>query len=225
MRLPFLFTLGCLAIVLLPSSALRAQHVAPAVASSAAATATSPAASPATQPIPDPAAFVAQQFGSSFTVDPKVPPIFGDLEGDGHEDVVLVATSATPLLSQEQFHFKVEDPYDGYFGTGDVKITSTFTLHFDGSARAILVVFNWRQPQVQDPKLQAKHPTKFVLINTPFDTLSVNKNKMTLKKKSVQAMETVDSTKLHSLLFWDGKHWHWSGQDMEGDEPLMPRRN
>jgi hypothetical protein len=184
------------------------------------------AAPKAAQPIPDPAAYVAQQFGTTFTLDPKVPPIFGDLEGDGHEDVVLVATSATPLLSEQQFHYKVEDPYDGYFGTGDVKITSTFTLHFDGSARAILIVFNWRQTQVQDPKQEAKHPTKFVLINTPFDTLTINPNKMGLKKgKSVQALETVDSTKLHSLIFWNGRHWRWSGQDMEGDEPLMPRKN
>jgi hypothetical protein len=202
----------------LPSSALLAQPAAASASASAVAASTA-------QPLPDPAAYVAQQFGSSFTVDPKVPPIFGDLDGDGNEDVVLVATSATPLLSEQQFHFKVEDPYDGYFGTGDVKITSTFTLHFDGSARAILIVFGWRLPPTHDPKQEAKHPTKFVLINTPFETLAINPNKMTLKKKSVQAMETVDSTKLHSLIFWDGKHWHWSGQDMEGDEPLMPRKN
>jgi hypothetical protein len=209
MRPSILLALCCLASFVLPSSAVLAQ----------------PAASSAAQPLPDPAAYVAQQFGGTFTVDPKVPPLFGDLDGDGNEDVVLVATSATPLLSREQFHFKVEDPYDGYFGTGSVKITSTFTLHFDGSARAILIVFGWRLPPVQDPKLEAKHPTKFVLINTPFDTLSINPNKMTVKKKSVQAMETVDSTKLRSLLFWDGKHWHWSAQQMEDDEPLVPRKN
>ena len=157
---PYPVLLSVLAVCLLPASVLGEQP--------AAAPAASSAASSAAQPLPDPAAYVAQQFGSSFNVDPKVPPLFGDLDGDGNEDVVLVATSATPLLSQQQFHYKVEDPYDGYFGTGDVKITSTFTLHFDGSARDILIVFNWRQPQ--DPK----HITKFVLINTPFDTLSIN---------------------------------------------------
>jgi hypothetical protein len=207
--------LCCLALCVLSSPALLAQ---PAASSAT-------AASSANQAMPDPAAYVAAQFGTTFTVDPKVPPLFGDLDGDGNEDVVLVATTATPLLSQQQYHFKVEDPYDGYFGTGNVKITSTFTLHFDGSARAILIVFNWRQPPVQDPKHESKHLSKFVLINTPFETLSINPNKMGLKKKSVQAMETVDSTSLHSLIFWDGKHWHWSGQGMDGDEPLAPRKN
>lgn len=205
--------LCCLAICLLPASALGQQ---PAAA---------PAASAAVKAIPDPAAFVAQQFGSSFTVDPTIPPLFGDLDGDGNEDVVLVATSLTPLLSQDEFHFKVEDPYDGYFGTGDVKVTSSFNLHFDGSGHDILIVFSWRQPIVQDPKQEAKHPTKFVLINTPFQTLSINAAKMRLKKISVQPMETVDHTSLHSLIFWNGKHWRWSGQEMDGDEPLMPRKN
>jgi hypothetical protein len=217
MRPFILLALGCLATCLLPASALGEQPAAAPAAS---------AASSSSQQIPDPAAFVAQQFGSTFKVDPKVPPIFGDLDGDGDEDVVLVATSLTPLLSQDQFHFKVEDPYDGYFGTGDVKVTSSFNLHFDGSGRDILIVFGWRHPPVQDPKQEAKHPTKFVLINTPFRTLSINPAKMTVKKKiSVQPMEAVDSTSLHSLIFWDGKHWHWNGQEMDGDEPLMPRTN
>ena len=44
----------------------------------------------------DPAAYLAQQFGPSFKLDPKVPPMFGDLDGDGNEDVVLVGTSSTP---------------------------------------------------------------------------------------------------------------------------------
>jgi len=211
MRPFLLLALGCLAAGLLPAGALGAQP--------AAAPAASAAASSSSQPLPDPAAYVAQQFGSTFTVDPKVPPLFGDLDGDGNEDVVLVGTSTTPLLSQQEFRFRVEDPYDGYFGTGDAKITSSFTLHFDGSGRDILIVFNWRQPQ------DAKHITKFVLINTPFQTLSIKAAKMRLKKKDVQPLETVDSTSLHSLIFWDGKHWHWSAQEMDGDEPLEPRKN
>jgi hypothetical protein len=203
MRPAVLFAL-CLAVCLLPASVLAQQPAAvPAVSSSA-------------QPVPDPAAYVAQQFGSSFKVDPKIPPLFGDLDGDGHEDLVLVATSATPLLGQQQY-----DPYDGYFGTGDAKITSTFTLHFDGSASDILIVFNWRQPSAPDPK----HIAKFVLINTPFEKLSIPSAKMRMKGKSVQAMETVDSTSLHSLLVWDGRHWHWIAQGMDGDEPVMPRKN
>ena len=169
------------------------------------------------------AAYVASQFGASFVLDPKIPPMVGDLDGDGYEDLVLVGTSGTPLLSQEQFKFRVEDPYDQYFGTGDPRITSQFTLHFDGSSRCILIVFGWRlsPPAKPNPKLISK----FVLINTPFDSVAIVN--LRLKKKNLQAVETVDRTSLHSLVFWDGKRWRWSAQGMAGDDTLfkMPPQN
>jgi hypothetical protein len=208
LRSSVLLALCCLALCLLSASKLLAQ-------STAAAT------SAATPVLADPAAYVARQFGPTFKVDPKVPPLFGDLDGDGNEDLVLVGTSNTPLLSQEQYRFKVEDPYDANFGTDDVKITSQFTLHFDGSDRCILIVFGWRLPP---PERESKRVSKFVLINTPFESISISVAKLHLKnKKNIQAMETVDSTSLHALIVWDGKRWRWSGQGMEGDEPLMSK--
>jgi hypothetical protein len=168
---------------------------------------------PAAPPIANPAAYVASQFGSSFKLDPNVPPMFGDLDGDGNEDLVLVGTSSTPLMSQELFSFKVEDPYDAYFGTGNPKITSQFTLHFDGSSRCFLIVFGWRLPSTK-----SKRVSKFVLINTPFESASLVK--LRLKKKNIQAIDAVDRTTLHALLFWDGRRWHWSAQGMEGDDSL-----
>jgi hypothetical protein len=169
-------------------------------------------------------AYVASQFGASFKLDPKIPPMFGDLDGDGYEDLVLVGTSGTPLLSQEQFKFKVEDPYDQYYGTGDPKITSQFTLHFDGSSRCILIVFGWRLPPPAKPAPK-QLISKFVLINTPFDSLGIVN--LRFKKKDMQAVETIDRTSLHSLVFWDGKRWRWSAQGMAGDDTLfkMPPQN
>jgi hypothetical protein len=169
------------------------------------------------------AAYVAKQFGASFTLDPNIPPMFGDLDGDGREDLVLVGTSSTPLLSQTEFNFRVADPYNAYFGTGDPRITSTFSLHFDGSSLCILIVFGWRQPP--PGKVNPKLPFKFVLINTPFDSVRIVNFR--LKKKHLQAVECIDRTSLHSLLFWDGKRWHWSAQGMEGDDTLfkMPSQN
>jgi hypothetical protein len=192
-----------LALLVLASSPLLAQTV----------------PQPQVSPLGDPAAYLERQFGPTFKLDATVAPMFGDLDGDGAEDVVMVATSSAPLQSQEQFGFKVADPYDAYYGTGNVRITSQFTLHFDGSSRCILIVFNWRSPSAN-----SKRPTKFVLINTPFESTSIVH--LRLKKKNLHAIEAVDRTTLHSLIFWDGKHWHWSAQGMEGDDSFrMPPPN
>jgi hypothetical protein len=159
------------------------------------------------------AAYVEKQFGPSFKLDPKIPAMVGDLEGDGREDLVLVATSPSPLMSQSAYNFRVEDPYDRYFGNGDPRITSQFSLHFEGSERDILIVMGWREPSVN-----SKQVAKFVLINTPFETLSLAK--LRTKKKNVQAIDAVDRTTLHALIFWDGKRWIWSAQGMAGDDTI-----
>jgi hypothetical protein len=204
----------CLLLALL-ASPLRAQS-APA---SGAAPGTSPDAAPDVSPLGDTATYLARQFGPTFKLDPTVAPMFGDLDGDGDEDVVLVGTSSAPLQSQEQFGFKVADPYDAYFGTGNPRITSQFTLHFDGSARDLLIVFGWRQPPSK-----SRRTAKFVLINTPFEKASIVN--LRFKKKNQQAIEAVDRSTLHSLIIWDGRRWRWSAQGMEGDDSFkMPPPN
>lgn len=181
-------------------------------------------AQPSPQPapvLPNPAEYVARQFGSSFKLDPNIPPMVGDLDGDGNEDLVLIGRSSTPMMSQKEFGYKVADPYDGYFGTGDPRITSQFTLHFDGSERDVLVVFGWRLPP--GGKHNSKATAKYVLINTPFESVRIVN--LRLKKKNLQAIETVDRDTVHALLLWDGKRWYWHAQGMEGDETLMPQRH
>jgi hypothetical protein len=172
---------------------------------------------PALLPVPTvDAAYVEKQFGPSFKLDPKFPPMVADLEGDGREDLVLVANSPSPLMSQSAYNFRVEDPYDRYFGNGDPRITSQFDLHFDGSSRDILIVMGWREPP---GKHDSRQVSKFVLINTPFESL--NLAKLRTKKKNVQAVEAVDRSTLHALIFWDGKHWKWAAQGMAGDDTIF----
>jgi hypothetical protein len=75
---------------------------------------------------------------------------------------------------------------------------------------------------VKPPK--QKVISKFVLINTPFENASLVS--LRLKKKNIQAIEAIDRTTLHALVFWDGKRWHWAAQGMEGDDSLkMPPQN
>jgi hypothetical protein len=170
-------------------------------------------------PLKNPAAYVAAQFGKSFKLDPRVAPMVGDLDGDGREDLVFVATSAMPLKDQAGYQFKVADPYDSYFGNGNPAITAQFSLHFDGSERCLLVVFHWRQADnKKDAKQDARKISKYVLINTPFDSVSLAD--LRYKKRQLHAIEAVDRTTLHALVFWDGRRWIWAAQGMAGDDTL-----
>jgi hypothetical protein len=172
--------------------------------------------------------WLAHQFGPSFKLDPKISQMTGDFFGDGHEALAVVANSKTPLLSSADYHYKVVDPYDGYFGTGSVKITSTFTLHFDGSARCVLIINDWRHlSSPKSAKEKDREEQKYVIINTPFETISAVNLSLKKKKKNISALETVDYTTLHSLVFFDGKRWRWYAQGMDGDESLtkMPSEN
>ncbi len=66
---------------------------------------------------------------------------------------------------------------------------------------------------------QVQAVSKFVLINTPFESAKIVN--LRLKKKNIQAIEAVDRTTLHALVFWDGKRWRWSAQGMDGDDTMF----
>ena len=70
------------------------------------------------------AAIVKQQFGDTFTIPAKVstPVITADFDGDGVEDVAIVANSKDPLPDSYAFKYEVADPYHAYFGFGNPKI-------------------------------------------------------------------------------------------------------
>ncbi len=81
-------------------------------------------------------------------------------------------------MSQEQFDFKVEDPYDAYFGTGDPRITSQFTL----ALRRLFPLHPDRLRLARSRQSKSKQTSKFVLINTPFETRQLVN--LRLKKKN-----------------------------------------
>ena len=70
--------------------------------------------------------FVKKQFGSSCALI-GMPPLVGDLNGDGIDDVVIPARCKNPMSDQTEDDFTVMDPYFTFFGYGNPKVTSAFS--------------------------------------------------------------------------------------------------
>ena len=158
-------------------------------------------------PLLDAQQICTKEFGEQFKLDPKFAPLTVDLDGDGQEDLVLVAGAKNPLSGEPDFHYRAIDPYDGYFGWGNVKETVQFSATNVGATRYVLVVHNWRAPK-----------EKFVIINLPFDSLEVGRIAIKKKKKiTVNTIHAVELGGLGSDVYWDGKKYRWEpsyiGQD------------
>ncbi len=154
-----------------------------------------------TAPAPD-AQQIAKQFGPGFQVISKFPVLVGDLDGDGAEDAVVVATGESPLLDEAQYGYKVVDPYNAYFGFGDPKVTAQFAVPSGNKPPMLLVVQNWRAPKA-----------RFVIINIPFEKLSIGR--VLVKKKVLRAILAEEMTGMKSAVYWDGKKWKWKEQAIE----------
>jgi hypothetical protein len=158
--------------------------------------------------------FVQKQFGTEFTLVPEVAAVFGDLDGDGTEDVVIAARCKNPLLDQGEHNYTVMDPYYEFFGYGDPKVTTTFT-ESDPARRGLVVLIihgagrdGWRS---------ATPKAKYVIVNLPFKAISVRK--MKLRKRTIEAVyvEEAGDTGDSSALFFDGRKFRYvpMGGDME----------
>jgi len=165
---------------------------------------------PARPKSPSPAVtdeFIQKQFGDSCSVLQGPPQFVADLDGDGVDDLVVAARCKNPMADRDEFNFVVADPYDAFFGYGDVKITSTFaTDEPERKGVCLLVVHGegadaWRS---ETPK------GKFLLINLPFKDLTVKR--LTSKKRvglGVFLEETGEGDGTSSVVFWDGKKYRY----------------
>jgi hypothetical protein len=159
--------------------------------------------------------FVHKQFGNSCSLEPRWPPVTADLNGDGIEDIVMVAGCKNPLIDQDEKDYRVIDPYDAFYGYGNPKITSGFAPD-DPKLRGVslLVVHGagsdgWRS---------ASPKAKFVIINLAVKTITAKKMKVSRKKSTMAIyVEEAGADQMTSAIFWDGKKYRYEplGSSME----------
>ena len=151
--------------------------------------------------------FVSTQFGSDFVLMDKYPVLTADLDGDGTQDAVFVATrKSSPLVDQVRFDYKVVDPYDEYFGWGDPQVTSSFTKDDPDAVKYILIVHDW---QAATPK------AKLVVLNLPFEKLAIHRIPGK-KKKVYTAITAEDISGETSAIYWDMKKKKYKWDSMSG---------
>jgi hypothetical protein len=151
--------------------------------------------------------FVHQQFGENCSLLSGPSQFVADLDGDGAEDLLVAARCKNPIADQDEYSFRVADPYNSFLGFGEVKVTSTFASDEpDRRGLSLLIIHGvdkdgWR---AETPK------AKFVLINLPFKTLSVKK--LAMKKRTILGIymeERGEGGNTSSVLFWDGKKYRY----------------
>lgn len=148
-------------------------------------------------------AFVKKCFGTEFTLKIEFAPIMGDMDGDGVEDLVLVAQARNPMLDEGGLSYIVQDPYHSYFGFGDPKITSGFGSDDPTRKGFVLLIIHGAGPEAWRA---ATPKAKFVLINIPFKEI-LGLRRVRIKKKVVPAIGVAEygGTETTSAIYWDGK--------------------
>lgn len=159
--------------------------------------------------------FVQQQFGSTCTLEPQWAPMTGDLNGDGVDDLVLVARCKNPFIDADDKNFQIIDPMDTFYGYGNPRITSSMGQD-DPKLKGICVLVI--HGSGKDAWRSATPESKFVIINIAVKAIAVRKMRLS-KKRTTMAIYLEEATgdDLTSALFWDGKKYRYEplGSSME----------
>jgi hypothetical protein len=145
---------------------------------------------------PDAQQIVTREFGKSFTLAAGFAPMLVDIDNDGAEDMVAVVMSNTPLVDENELHYRAVDPYDKYWGYGDPHDTIRFSATDVGPTLFIAIIHDWKAPKA-----------KFLVVNLPFKKLTLSR--VQLKKRAINSLHAVEEGGLESDMFWDGKKYKW----------------
>jgi hypothetical protein len=159
--------------------------------------------------------YVHKEFGDNCSLLAGPPQFVGDLDGDGVDDLVIAARCKNPMADQAEYGFVVADPYNSFMGFGNVKVTSTFASDVPERKGVSLLIVHGVGPQAWHSD---RTKAKFLLINLPFQTLTVKR--LALKKKTVLGIymeEKGEGEATSSVIFWDGKKYRYQilGSDLE----------
>ena len=159
-----------------------------------------------TSPVPD-NDYVHSQFSDTCSLDPQWKPMTGDLNGDGVEDLVMVARCTNPQIDQDEKNFRVIDPLNSFYGYGDTKITSGFGQTDPRLKGISLLIVHGSGP---DAWRSSQPPAKFLVINIAVKSVSLKKMKLR-RKKSVTAIyvEEAGADEMTAAIFWDGKKYRY----------------
>jgi len=158
----------------------------------------------------DLADMIQKQFGKTFSLPAKFPTplITGDFDGDGVEDVAIVADSAEPAPDSYQYKYSVSDPYNSFFGLGNPTISANFGTIDTKHAHVLLVIFGagaeaWKA---------AVPKAKFAIVNVPFDTIESGRLLIKKDKPPIYIIRPKEAQILEATLYWEAKkkRWRWS---------------
>lgn len=159
--------------------------------------------------------FLHQQFGDSCSLESNWPPMMADLNGDGVEDIVIVARCKNPLIDQDEKNYRVIDPLYSFYGYGNPKITTGFATEEPKLRGISILVIHGTGA---DAWHSATPAAKFVIINIPLKTITVKKMKVSKKKLAVAIyVEEAGGDQMTSAIFWDGRKYRYEplGSSME----------
>lgn len=158
------------------------------------------------------AALVKQQFGDTFTLPEKFPTttIVADFDGDGVQDIAIVADSKEPIPDSFAFKYQVTDPYHAYFGFDNPQLMSSFNADPD-HAHHLLIIFG----SEKDGWHAAVPKAKFVIMNLPFDSIKVGRMLISKTKPPIFVIRAIEAQIMDSSVFWEPKkrRWRWEPGD------------